>query len=111
MNLLIRSDSQASRKKIDAALYELACNLYFVGNDIKMFSLLRQNYMDAVLIDIDTEDGYEAVKLKQLIPSTIESDKPLICLSKGKAGQSAHNQFKIEIEQLMSLRERNEGQL
>lgn len=80
MNLLIRSDNKKNQEEIDAALCELAFNLYFVRDDIRMFSLLEQRYMDAVIITIDDHDGTKSSKMKQQI-DTFDFNVPVICVS------------------------------
>jgi CheY-like chemotaxis protein len=98
MNLLVRSDNKKNQKEIDAALHELACNLYFVRDDIKMFSLLEQRYMNAVIIQIDDEDGSQSQKMKKLI-NTANFDIPVICVS-NNTSDFHRARFRQKIERL-----------
>ncbi len=100
MNLLVRSDNEKYQKEVDQALYELACNLYFVKNDIRMFSLLEQRFMDALIITIDDEDGLQQARMKKMIDNS-EFEIPVICVS-GNSSDFHKERFRQKIEKLFS---------
>ncbi|MCW5822387.1 MAG: hypothetical protein KIT34_06255 [Cyanobacteria bacterium TGS_CYA1] len=100
MNFLVRSDSEKNQKEIDAALHELACNLYFVKSDNRMFSLLEQRFMDAVIIKIDDTDGSESARMKQII-DTSNYSVPVICVS-NNSSDFHMERFRQKIEKIFS---------
>ncbi len=100
MNLLVRSDNEKNQKEVDQALYELACNLYFVRNDKRMFSLLEQRFMDAVIITIDDEDDLQHARMKKMIDISNFSI-PVICVSSNPSDIHKEH-FRQKIEKLFS---------
>lgn len=100
MNLLVRLDNEKNQKEIDAALFELECNLYFVKNDNRMFSLLEQRFMDAVIIKIDDLDGTESARMKKII-DTGNYSVPVICVS-SNSSDFHRKRFRQKIEKLFS---------
>jgi len=100
MNLLVRSDNRENQIEIDEALHELAYNLYFVKDDNRMFSLLDQQFMNAVIIKFDDEDGSQSKKMKDLISSS-NYNIPVICVS-SNASDFHRERFRRKIELLNS---------
>ncbi len=78
MNTLIRVDNKETKARIENALRHLPVDIYFVGTDAQMLSILKLNSIDAIVIGL-CDDQAVLDHLRMLRTNATMTSIPIIC--------------------------------